>query len=987
MQLALRRHLLASTVLLGTSMLGTAAYAQTAATAPEEGTIVVTGSLITNPNLERSTPVNVTSSEEIALRQTNTAEQILRELPGVVPSIGTAVNNGQGGASYVNLRGLGNNRNLVLLNGQRITPANSNGAVDLNNIPLALVERTEVLTGGASTTYGADAVSGVINFITKSDFSGAELSLSEQITEQGDGNYMRADLTLGANFDDGRGNAVLSLGYQEADAVYQGARAFSRNGISSTSGIAAGGSPTSVPVTIAFAGGNLLQLNPASTAMVAPYQDFNFNPYNIFQTPFQRFNIFGQARYEVTDGVEFYTRGMFSKNTVRSIIAPSGIFGEALTVPANNPFLTDALRNQICTLQSIPAAQCTATSTTALPLPAVYRRTVELGPRISTYVTQIFDYQAGVRLDVTDSIRADISGAYGESENTSTASGYVLKSRVQQALNASSTTACTNTANNCAPLNLFGPAGSISGPAARFLSGQSQVTNKTSLAQARAVLSGDFGATIPWAADAVSFAVGGEYRRYTAQRIPDFLAQQPGELGGAGGATLPLSGGFDVYEAFGEVVAPLVQDKPFFEDLTLEGGVRYSHYTIDAPGTPKFNATTWKVGGSWSPISDLKFRGNYSRAVRAPNVFELFAPVSTGLTNLTSDPCAALDINNIRMNAGPTGILRDVCLAQGAPLAGINDIRDPASGQANQTGGGNPNIRPEKADTYTFGAVIQPAFLPGFSATIDYYNIKVNDAITQATPSDVISACFANLTATSATDPLCTSIRRNPATGRLSGSPATTPGLPTPLTNLGRLATDGIDLSMAYNSDLGFAKLALAFQGNWTRSIKFRASPSGYNRECVGLFSANCSPTSGSPQPEFSWTQRTTLSFDNVDLSFLWRHVSALTYEGLESDFAARGFKANGRRLYQGTITGATDLAGKNANFNYIPSYDYFDLAVRIGVGDNLDLTLTAMNLLDKKPPVVGGNAGSTSYNSGNTFPSSYDSLGRRFAVGAKLRF
>src|SRR5690348_3220769 len=203
MQLALRRHLLASTVLIGTSMLGTAAFAQTqtAEAAPaEEGTIVVTGSLITNPNLERSTPVNVTTSEEVELRQTNVAEQLLREVPGVVPSTGSAVNNGNGGASFANLRGLGSNRNLVLLDGVRIAPSNQIGRVDLNNIPLALIERTEVLTGGASTTYGADAVSGVVNFITKRDFTGLEVSASEQITERGDGNIFRVDATLGASF-------------------------------------------------------------------------------------------------------------------------------------------------------------------------------------------------------------------------------------------------------------------------------------------------------------------------------------------------------------------------------------------------------------------------------------------------------------------------------------------------------------------------------------------------------------------------------------------------------------------------------------------------------------------------------------------------------------------------------------------------------------------------------------------------------------------
>lgn len=978
MQLALRRRLLASTVLIGASMLGTAAFAQTAtAAAEEDNTIVVTGSLIQNANIQASSPVNVVSSEEITLRQTNTAEQILRQLPGITPSIGGAVNNGNGGASFVNLRGLGLQRNLVLLDGIRITPANQVGAVDLNNIPLALVERVEVLTGGASTSYGADAVSGVVNFITKRNFGGVELNVSNQITERGDGNYLRADLTFGANFDDGRGNAVISFGYQEADPIYQGARGYSRAGISSTSGRAAGGSPTSVPTSFAFANGDFLQVAPDGATLTPAYQDFNFNPFNIFQVPFERFNIFGQANYEVADGVEIYGRALFSKNTVQTIIAPSGIFGEALSVPANNPFLTPGIRSQLCAAAGIAAGSCTPTSTTAIPIPALYRRTVELGPRISTFVTQVFDYRAGVRLGITESISADIAVSHGESQNDQAQTGYVLRSRVQQSLNASSTTACTNPAGGCSPANLFGPGASISPQAAAFLGGRSNISFLTSLSQARGIVSGDIGAALPWASDAVAFAVGVEYRKYTAERAPDFLAQQPGELGGAGGAVLPLRGGYDVYEAFGEVIAPIVQDKPLFQDLTLEAGIRYSSYSVDAPGSPSFKATTWKAGGSWTPVDGFKFRGNYQRAVRAPNVGELFAPVVTGLTNLITDPCASLDVSNppVRRSTGPTGILQQVCLAQGAPLASINNIQDPAAGQANGTAGGNPNIRPEISDSWTVGLVLQPNAIPGFSATIDYYDIRVNSAITNATPGDVIGACFNNLTAASVTSAACTSIRRNPVNGRLSGSTATTPGLPQPLTNLGRLETSGIDLAMSYNTDLGFAKLGLAFNGNWTRTLKFRASPTGLNRECVGFYSTNCSPTSGSPAPEFSWNQRTTLGFENVDLSVLWRHVSAIQYEpGLP-------------RLFNGTISGNTVVAGRQRNFNRIPAYDYFDLAARFGLGENLDLTVTVTNLFDKQPPIVGQNAGATSYNSGNTFPSTYDTLGRTYGVAARLRF
>ena len=254
-----RRTLLASTIIAG-SLISGQAFAQGAATAAnptadavataDEGqTIVVTGSLLSNPNLAQTQPVNVTTAEEINLRQNNVAEEVLRDIPGIVPDVGSAVNNGNGGASNVNLRNFGANRNLVLIDGNRIVPADLSGVFDLNNIPLALVERVDALTGGASTTYGADAIAGVVNFVTKKNFSGIEMSVGEQITERGDGNYLRADVTIGANFDDGRGNAVFSIGYQESDPVYQGDRDFSRDSIDSFSGTL-GGSGTAVPSRI-----------------------------------------------------------------------------------------------------------------------------------------------------------------------------------------------------------------------------------------------------------------------------------------------------------------------------------------------------------------------------------------------------------------------------------------------------------------------------------------------------------------------------------------------------------------------------------------------------------------------------------------------------------------------------------------------------------------------------------------------------------------
>jgi iron complex outermembrane recepter protein len=1007
---SVRRTLLASTIIAGTLAMSAPAFAQTAPAAAEaattEGdTIVVTGSLISNPNLAQSTPVLVTTAEDIALRQNNVAEEVLRDIPGIVPNIGSAVNNGNGGASYVDLRGLGSFRNIVLLDGNRIAPSGLLGRVDLNNIPLALVERVDALTGGASTTYGADAISGVVNFITKRDFAGAEISVGEKITEKGDGNYLRADVTLGANFDDGRGNAVVSVGYQESDPVYQGDRDFSILGIDSFTGTFSG-SGTTVPSRItgtrplvggvpstnpATLNGGTRQIDPTTGSAIGTYAFFNFNPYNIFQTPFRRYNMYAAARYEVSDAVELYTRGMFSKNTVNTIIAPSGSFGSSVTVNLNNPYLPTTLRNQLCAFNtSTPAsglytplitpAACTAgaaaTGTTDPNYRTVTfnlsRRLVEGGPRISDFSTTIFDYRVGAKGAINDHINWDVSGAYGESENRQALQGYVVTSRLRQALLANNTTTCITATNGCVPINVFGAAGTISPAAANFVKQESTTLVKTSLSQVRGLVSGDFGVASPGASDAINFAVGAEFRKYGASQRADSLAKTPGELGGAGGAAPDIDGGYSVYEFYGELVAPLIQDKPGFEDLTIKGGIRYSSYKVDAPTKPKYNTTTYKGEIAWSPVRDIKFRGGYSRAVRAPNISELFTPVTTGLTSLSSDPCAG---------APPTtnANLRAVCLAQGAPAGTIGSILNPTAGQANNTTGGNVNVKPETSDSFTGGVVLTPTFAPGLSLTVDYYRIKVKKAVTSPTPGDVINKCFgtalSGITAASATDPACIgAIRRNPVTGGLDGDPSTTLGLITQLTNAGQLKTSGIDVALNYRRDLGFTKLALSFTGNYTFESKFRSDvldPNAVDRDCTGFYSTNC----GSLQPKFQWSQRTTLSFGDVDLSLLWRHIDKMIQEPLDVT------NGNGP-AFKGTLAD-----GRVVNFREIKAFDYFDLAARFGVTSKIDITLGVNNVFNRKPPVVGSNIGPTSYNSGNTYPSTYDSLGRSFAASAKVRF
>ncbi len=987
-----RARLLCSTLLIGAGTIAAPVLAQTQpvesvtpqdnAPAEEAGAdIVVTGSLFRNPNLVQSSPVNVVTEDEIQLRQTFNAEQLLREIPGVASNVGSSANNGNEGASFVDLRGLGANRNIVLLDGTRITPANLDGAVDLNVIPVALIERVDVLTGGASTTYGADAVSGVVNFITKRDFAGVDLQASESLTERGDGNAFRVDLTVGGNFGEGRGNAVFGVGYQESDPVYQGGeRRASNETVDSFDGTSTGGSATAIPTRFSVAGVGNQNIDPATGQLVPVFASFNFNPYNVFQTPFRRFNMYGAAHYEVSDSVEVYTQGIFSKNKVQTIIAPSGAFSSPLLIPVSNPFLPAGARATFCAnndfdqsaegVQTLTAAQCAAAAATTNPNDPNYRefstnvsrRLAEAGGRVSTYETTLFNYRAGARGNITDKIRYDVYGAYGESENTQAQTGYALTSRFQQGLRATSATTCVDSTGGCVPINLFGSQGTITPEQAAYLQAAAFSTNKTTLAQVHGLITADLGTAFSASAP-ISVAIGSEYRKYTADITADTLSQNPGELGGAGGAITPVSGGYDVVEGFGEIIIPLLADAPFFHSLTLEAGGRYSSYKVDAAGSPSFNATTYKAAATWEPVESLKLRANYQRAVRAPNIGELFAPSSVNLTNLKNDPCQGTA-------AVTNANLRAVCIAQGAPASQIGKIDPPSASQINATFSGNVNLRPEKADTFTVGAVFQPTFVRGFTVSLDYYKIKVRNAITAPRPGDVIGACFGNLTAASATDVACTSIRRDPATGGLDGDASTTPGLQLPTTNSGRLETSGLDLTANFRTDLGsFAQLALNFSGNYTFESKFQSTPGGLNRECVGYYSINCGFT-GSILPKFSFNQRTTLSFGDVDVSLLWRHISSNKQEPF--DAVEANFGSNGPAF---------------ADFRRVKAYNWFDLATRFGISENFDLTLTATNLLDKGAPLLGNNIGSTTFNSGNTFPSTYDALGRRFTVGARVKF
>jgi iron complex outermembrane receptor protein len=730
-------------------------------------------------------------------------------------------------------------------------------------------------------------------------------------------------------------------------------------------------------------------INPTTglfeAATAANTYNTNINTY--FQTPLEKYNIFASARHKIFNDVEVYGTGMFTRSLVNIQLASSATFTNTYQLSLNNPYLPAGARAQLCAaytgdvdpttagVQRLTPALCNAAAAVQggpgtagyIEIPVIaQRRFTEYGPRGNPVESTQFQVQAGLRGDLGMGLQFDISAQYGETTQNQTRLNWGSFSRAQQALRAYRTTAgtirCTDTSNGCVPLNLFGPEGSITADQLAFIDLDALIRRHTDQTVVTGSVSGDlFGLQSPFSDSNIAFSVGAEYREIYAYSQPDSASQIQGEVLGTGARTPPDVGGYDVKEAFGELIVPLVTDKPFFHNLTLEAGARYSDYSTTG------GSFTWKAGGSFEPVEGFKFRGMYQVAVRSPNISELYQGVVQGLGNLTTDPCQlALPVGNAGLTA--------LCIATGAPSGTIGSISPPSSTQINVTTSGNPNLDVERAYTYTLGGVFTPRFLPGFSATVDYFNIKVKDAISQPAQGDILNGCYsAALNPSFSYNGFCQLIQRNPLNGTLNGA-GETPGVILGGSNLGRIETAGIDASLNYRFPIfSDSQLAFGFNGTWLDYYHFQGTPNSINRDCTGYYSTNCT----NPRPEWKWNLRGTFSTGPLDVSLLWTHLSSVKIEP---------FLAAAITPLSTPQPGGPNPTGLLDAYERIPGYDYLDLAIRVNATDMMQMTLTVDNLMDAKPPLVGSGVGGTSFNNGNTFPTTYDPIGRRFTIGVRLK-
>jgi iron complex outermembrane recepter protein len=1034
--------------------------------APVQGgqDIIVTGTRIPQPNLTSAAPVTVLSNQDVKLTGTTRVEDLLNQLPSVGASQASGMSNGASGTAEVDLRYLGSKRTLSLVNGRRLTPgdpASTTQAADLNIIPASLIKRVEVLTGGASSVYGADAVAGVVNFIIDTNFTGIrfdgqysfyqhnndnpslgtvcagpqgsagctaageEQSVRSILNGRGfgfprgsvaDGGTFDGTVSLGAAFDDNRGHAVAYFGYRKVKPVLQARRDYSACVIQNSTTTDADGN--TIPFNARCGGsatanpGNALIFTPGTdtstiaalgpgTITVGAQNLFNFAPLNYFQRPDERYIAGAFADYEITPALKPYLEFMFMDDRTLAQIAPSGDFGNTFVINCDNPLMSDEQREVICNpsnlingfIGAFPVAVGAPYNPDPDAPPIAFfdpltgethnnayfnllRRNTEGGPRIADFKHESYRGVLGMRGDLSKVWSYDSYFQYGRTNYTQVFKNEFSAARLTRALDVvidsredSPTfgqpvcrSVLTGVDPACIPYDVFGPNGPSQASVNNYLNVFGVIQGQTSEQIANANFTGalgEMGIQTPWSDEGVGVNVGAEYRKESLELNPDQSFQQ-GDLTGQGAPTLPVSGNFRVLELFGEVQIPIIRNS-FIHEFTIGAGYRKSWYKLS--NDRKYDTDTYKISGELAPISDVRFRGSYNRAVRAPNIQELFAPQFVGLDG-SNDPCAK------EITPEDFG-----CLAQGLVVA-QSPVANPA-GQYNGLLGGNPNLNPEKATTKTVGVVLQPSFIPRLAITVDYWNIDLQDAIQGFGADAILNNCVQHSTATEVA-PSCGLIHRNPA-----GSLWLTPGgfVEDVPTNSGKIKTDGWDFSGSYSYRLGgLGNLSASFIGTLLRKYKVNNGLPGGIYDCAGLYGPTCSSAavaSSAPMPKWRHKARVGLQMPNgIGFSLQWRHIGKVKAETLDDSETLHGEFPLDPGLH-------------------IKAFNYFDLASTITIGDHYNFRIGVNNLFDKNPPLVTGGAAALGGSNlcpagpcnGNTYPGTWDALGRYIYAGATLNF
>ena len=958
--------------------------------------IVVTGSrLRVNPNLEGAAPVLTVDEELLESRGIVRVEDLVNVLPQVFAGQAGEVANGASGTASLNLRGLGAVRTLTLINGRRLPYGSSSfSPSNLDIIPAQLIERVDILTGGASAVYGSDAVGGVANFILKRDFEGVELDAQGGFQQTGndvpffnnvlaaanqpvtgpitDGAEYAFTGIIGTNTADGRGNVTLFANYERREAITQNNRAFSgctvgtASGDSSFEGVGCVGSANFR--LFGGPGGFVFQEEDGEIVdfQGGPAQTFNFGARNFFQRPSERFNLFATGYYELNDNVELFAELSYLDNFSDAQIAETASFGiGAYSINCDNPFIQDTPGQDLTDI--FGCSDDDIEDGTIVDGITASHRNVEGGPRNSRLENSAFRIISGLRGGFDDGVWGyELFGQYSETSDVSTSTNDFVVSNLQQAFLAreddDGNVVCIDPSGGCVPYNPFqrndDGSSRITQEQTEFIQGVGIVIGDTSQLVIGGNLQanlGDYGLRSPFSEDGIGFLVGVEYREDRLNSIPDEISRVPGGgFTGVGGADLPVSGAVEVYEAFAELQVPLVTDRPFFEELSVTGQYRYSDYTANGNGvTNPFTTHTYGVGATYAPIRALTFRGQYQRAVRAPNVIELYTGQDTGLPNLNSagnnaagvqlfDPCAS---------DNPIASL-EACARTGVTADQYGSILDVISGQTQAITGGNPNLDPESSDTYTFGGIFEPDFIPGLTVSVDYFDITVDDFISAGLGAQVIlDNCLAT-----GDEAFCSLINRADSGTLAAGTFGV--GFQATNVNIAQLDTSGIDAQVTYRTDIGaLGGLSFQYAATFLDEFNFVPFPGGDAIECAG-FSDNACVQPVNPE---------------------YRHIAALTWD---SSFDLRTIVT---WRHFGAVDAFPGVAEQPEEIdNNFDAINYLDLAFFINANDMVTLRGGVLNVLNEIPPVAA--SAGPALGNGNTYPTIYDTA-RQFFAGINLRF
>ncbi|MGD9980391.1 MAG: TonB-dependent receptor [Hyphomonadaceae bacterium] len=985
-------------LLTGASVLAAAAAALTGTPAmaqdsEEEEAIVVTGTRLVRQDFEAISPITTVGSEQLELTATLTTDSLLNELPQIIPG-NTRTSNNAGGEDFatVDLRGLGTTRTLVLVNGERVPASSTTGVVDINTIPASLISRIEVVTGGASAVYGSDALAGVINFVLKDDYEGAEVNVTYG-SEMETGNAAEFEMNglVGGNFANGRGNMTAYASYYNREGVLQSEYDYSRvsaalcydatlgyfvcdsaaeaytssfpgtafpggsgtppwgwitsnpanpfTGLSvnpATAGRFASANTDCNPNTpgVAVNGGQLSfndagQLTPRFTAGACGVPDraagssrYNFAPDNFLVIPAERIALSTNGHYDITDDLTLNVMINFTNSQSEVQLAPTPATGLTIT-------LTPAMQTLISTNHPDLWAALQSRANKLAPF-VMDRRMTEVGTRNAYFENNSFYFLTSLEGSLGEAWDWALTASYGQSAFNTFAVNSVNATALRQGLagcqDATGAPLGVAALPGCVALDIFGPntlnadpdgPGPLQpGAMTSFIRVNTFTDVKVEEQRITGYIRGDL---FELPAGPIATVFGFEYRDSSATQHND-NEQRTGNIFGFN-AIQDTDGQVDVYELYTELAVPLISEASFAHYLGLEAGYRRSSYSSIG------GVDTYKIGGEWAPTEWLRFRAVFNEATRAPNVLELFQNGDQGFPAFV-DPCNDTNANGVADNA----LTNSAICAAAIPGYGTFAFQQNNS-QVQAFAFGNPNLGPETAESFTYGFVLQPDWFPigDFRATVDWYQIEIQDVIAGLGAQFFLNDCYRNGTPAS-----CARIVRTAATGQVFS-------VNTTVANQASLETEGVDIQLEWSVPIGPGQLTINELYSILESFQFNGN------ELAGTSTGAI----GGALPDYKSVLSISYNVGDWTLFGRWSYVPELDETG---------------------VFGVPSMT---------PEASYIDLSARWNVTDNFTLTANVDNVEDQYPPQTFGGL----FSQANTDPQVYRVLGRTFSISGRYRF